>query len=42
MGRTDFPDYDMLDSMIASAVKKLFDKLVHIRRSVSVENTTDS
>ena len=25
-GRTDFPDYDMLDAMIASALKKLLDK----------------
>ena len=35
-GRTDFPDYDMLDAMVASAVKKLLDKHVHFRRSASV------
>ena len=34
---TDFPDYDMLDAMIASALKKLLDRLVHFRRRVSVE-----
>ena len=32
VGRTDFPDYDMLDAMIASALKKLLDKRVHFRR----------
>ena len=37
VGRTDFPDYDMLDAMIASAFKKLLDKHVHFRRRVSVE-----
>ena len=37
VGRTDFPDYDMLDAMIASALQKLLDKHVHFRRSVSVE-----
>ena len=34
---SDFPDYDMLDAMIASALKKLLDKHVHFRRRVSVE-----
>ena len=29
--RTDFTDYDMLDAMIASALKKLLDKNVHFR-----------
>ena len=36
-GRIDFLDYDMLDAMIASALKKLLDKHVRFRRSVSVE-----
>ena len=36
-GRTDFPDYDMLDAMIASALKKLFDKHTHFRKRASVE-----
>ena len=35
-GRTDFSDYDMLDAMIASALKKLL-ALVHFRRRVRVE-----
>ena len=35
--RTDFPDYDMLDAMIASALKKLLDKDVHFRRRGSVK-----
>ena len=35
--RTDFPDYDMLCAMIVSALTKLFDKRVHFRRRVSVE-----
>ena len=34
--RTDFPDYDMLDAMIASAMKKLVTS-VHFRKRVSVE-----
>ena len=34
---SDFPDYDMLDAMIASALKKLLDQHVHFRRRVSVE-----
>ena len=37
MGRIDFSDYDMLDAMIASALKKLLDKHVHFRLRVSVE-----
>ena len=37
-GRTNrLPDYDMLDAMIASALKKLLDKHVRFRRRVSVE-----
>ena len=35
--RFDFPDFDMFDAMIASALKKLGDKHVHFRRRVSVE-----
>ena len=35
-GRTDFPDVDMLDTMIASALKKLLTH-VHFRKRVSVE-----
>ena len=35
--RTDFPDFDMLDAMIASALKKLLDKHAHFRTRVSVE-----
>ena len=34
---TDFPDYDMLDSMIASVLERLLDKHVHFRKRVSVE-----
>ena len=37
VGRTDFPDYERLGAMIASALKKLLDKHVHFRRRVSVE-----
>ena len=38
VGRTDFTDYDMLDAMIASALKKLLlDKHVHFRQRVCVE-----
>ena len=37
VGRTEFPDYDMLDAMIGSALKKLLNKHVHFRRRVSVE-----
>ena len=35
-GRTDFPDYDMLDAMIASVYKKLL-RHVHFRKRASVE-----
>ena len=35
-GQTDFPDYDMLDAIIASALKKLL-RHVHFRKRVSVE-----
>ena len=37
VGRTDFPDYDMRDAIIASALKKLLDRHVRFRRRVSVE-----
>ena len=37
MGRTDFPDCDMLDAMIASALKRLVDKHIRFRKKVSVE-----
>ena len=30
-GRTDFTDYDLLDAVVASALKKLLDKHVHFR-----------
>ena len=47
VGQRDFPDYDMLDAMIASAMKRLLDKHVHFRKRASVEeqraqSTTDS
>ena len=32
VGQRDFPDYDMLDAMIASAMKRLLDKHVHFRK----------
>ena len=35
--RTDFLDYDMLEAMIASALKRLVDKHIHFRKRVSVE-----
>ena len=35
-GRTDFPDYDMRDAMIASAMKMLLDRHVRFRRRVGV------
>ena len=35
--RTDFPDFDMLDAMIASALKKLLNTQIHFRKRVSVE-----
>ena len=37
VGRTDFADFDMLDAMIASALKRLLDKHVHFRKRVFVE-----
>ena len=37
VGRDDFPDFDVLDAMIASALKKLLDTHVHFRIRVSVE-----
>ena len=37
MVRTDFPDFDMLDAMIASALKKLLNTQIHFRKRVSVE-----
>ena len=36
-GRTNFPDFDMLDAMIASALKRVLDRHVRFRRRVSVE-----
>ena len=35
--RHDLPDYDMLDAMIASALRKLLNTQSHFRRRVSVE-----
>ena len=37
MERTDFSDYDMLDAMIASALKRLLDEHIHFRKRESVE-----
>ena len=37
VGRTDFPDYGMLDAMIASALKKLLNRQIHFRKRVSAE-----
>ena len=37
MGRTDFPDCDVLGAMIASALKKLLNTHVHFRKRGSVE-----
>ena len=37
VGRIDFPDFDMLDAMIASALKKLLNTQIHFRKRVSVE-----
>ena len=37
VGRTDFPDFDMLDAMIASAWKKLLNTQIHFRKRVSVQ-----
>ena len=36
-GRKDFSDYDMLEAMTASALKRLLDKHIHLRKRVSVE-----
>ena len=47
-GRRDFPDYEVLDAMNASALNRLLNTHVHFRKRVSVEeqrsqkNTTDS
>ena len=45
VGRTDFPDYDELDAMMASAPRKLYDKQTHFRKKVLKSNvlkiTTD-
>ena len=35
--RDDFPDYDMHDAVIVSALKRLLDKHVHFQKRVSVE-----
>ena len=37
VGRTDFPDNDMLDAMIASALKRLLNTQIHLRKRVSVK-----
>ena len=37
VGRTDFPDFDMIDAMIASALKILLDKHVDFWKRASVE-----
>ena len=37
MGRTDVPDFDMLDAMIAYALKNLLNTQMHVRKRVSVE-----
>ena len=36
-GSNRFPDYDMLDAMVASVLKKLLNTHVHFRKRVSVE-----
>ena len=36
VGRTDFPDFDTLDAMVASALKKLLNTQIHFRERVSV------
>ena len=46
-GAYRFPDNDMLDAMIASALKRLLDKHVHFRNRIKIKNsvfknTTDS
>ena len=38
VARNDFPDYDMLDAMIAFALKRLLDHHVRFRKRVSVED----
>ena len=40
--RSDRPDFNMLDAMIASAVKRLLDTHIHFRKSVRVEGATCS
>ena len=35
--RTDFRDFDMLDAMVASALKKLLNTQIHFRKRASVE-----
>ena len=35
--RTDVPDFDVLDTMITSALKKLLNTQIHFRKRVSVE-----
>ena len=43
VGRNDFPDYDMLDAMISSALKRLLDKHVRFRKRVRMgPNSTSS
>ena len=37
IARTDFPDYDVRDAMIASAVNVLLDRHVYFRQRVGVE-----
>ena len=37
VGRNDFTHYDVLDAMIASALKRLLDKHIYFRKIVSVE-----
>ena len=46
VGRTDFPDYDMLDAMIASALKELLNRHVrgggtHVRQYVDVSGARE-
>ena len=36
VGGNGFPDYDMLDAVIAYALKRLLDKHIHFRRRVKV------
>ena len=37
VGRTDLPDFDMFDAIIASALKKLLNTYIHFRKRVNVE-----